>query len=62
MSELMKAIFPACACFGPTMLAMGALIPNRDGMPYGLIVTLPGAAMTITALMILFRAITSPPK
>jgi hypothetical protein len=62
MSDFMKAVFPAFACFGPTMLALGSLIPNRDGTPYGLIVTFPGALMTAAALLILFRAMAVPPK
>jgi len=57
MSQLSKALFPACASFGPIMLAMGCLFPNRDGAPYGLIMTLPGALMTTAALLIIFRAL-----
>lgn len=59
MSNLMRDAFAPCACFGPTMLALGSLMPNRDGMPFGLIVTIPGALMTSAALMILFRNIRS---
>lgn len=56
MSKTMQALFPACASFGPLMLAMGSLFPNRDGAPYGLFVTLPGGLMTTAGLLILFRA------
>ncbi len=59
MSMLAKAIFPACASFGPIMLAMGSLFPNRDGTPYGVIMTFPGALMTTAALLILFRTLAS---
>jgi len=59
MPKLAKAIFPACASFGPIMLAMGSLYPNRDGTPYGLIMSFPGALMTTAALLIVFRTLTS---
>jgi hypothetical protein len=57
--KLAKASFSACASFGPIMLAMGSLFPNRDGTPYGLIITIPGAMMTTAALLIVFRSLTS---
>ncbi|MBL8809682.1 MAG: hypothetical protein JNM43_05850 [Planctomycetaceae bacterium] len=41
------------------MLALGPLLPNRDGTPYGLIVTIPGALMTTAALLMIFRGIRS---
>ncbi len=59
MPKLAKALFPACASFGPIMLAMGSLFPNRDGTPYGLIITVPGALMTTAALLIVFRTLMS---
>ncbi|MEZ6128377.1 MAG: hypothetical protein R3C59_06825 [Planctomycetaceae bacterium] len=62
MSSLAKAIFPACATFGPIMLALGSLFPNRDGTPYGLTMTFPGALMTTAALLIVFRALTTLQK
>lgn len=59
MSNLMKTTFPACACFGPVMLALGALPPNRDGMPLGFIMAIPGALMTSAALLMVFRTFAS---
>lgn len=57
MSSLMKTTFPVCASFGPVMLALGSLPPNRDGMPYGLLLAIPGALMTSAALMMVFRSL-----
>ncbi|MBL8809636.1 MAG: hypothetical protein JNM43_05620 [Planctomycetaceae bacterium] len=41
------------------MLALGPLLPNRDGTPYGLIVTIPGAFLTTAALLMIFRTVKS---
>ena len=37
------------------MMAMGQSLPIRDGIPYSLILSIPGAFATVAALMILFR-------
>jgi hypothetical protein len=57
--KLSKAMFPACASFGPIMIAMGQGLPIRDGIPYGFILSVPGAFATVAALMILFRELNS---
>jgi hypothetical protein len=57
--KLSKAMFPACASFGPIMIAIGQGAPNRDGIPYGFIASFPGAFATVAALMIIFRELTS---
>jgi hypothetical protein len=54
MSNQEKALFPACAMGGPGMLACGVIAKN--GTPYGLLMSIPGAALTSAALWILFRA------
>lgn len=59
MFKLSKELFPACASFGPIMIAMGQGLPIRDGIPYGLILSVPGAFATVAALMILFRELNS---
>ena len=55
----MKTTFPVCASFGPVMLALGSLSPNREGMPYGLLLAIPGALMTSAALIMVFRSLAS---
>ncbi len=50
-----KSLFPVCASFGPTFMALGLLFPNRGGFPYGLLMAGPGALMTSAAMMLLFR-------
>lgn len=57
MSNLMKTTFPACASFGPVMLALGSLPPNREGMSVGLLLAIPGALMTSAALLVVFRSL-----
>lgn len=57
VSNLMKTTFPACASFGPVMLALGSLPPSREGMPYGLLLAIPGALMTSAALLMVFRSL-----
>jgi hypothetical protein len=52
--KLSKAMFPACASFGPIMIALGQDFPNRDGIAYGFIARFPGPFATVAALMILF--------
>ncbi len=59
MSNLMKTTFPVCASFGPVMLALGSLPPSREGMPYGLLLAIPGAFMTSAALLMVFRSLVS---
>jgi uncharacterized membrane protein len=55
-----KAVFPACASFGPILIAMGSLFPNRgDTLPFGFFVAAMGALVTSAALIILFRAVNS---
>ncbi len=51
-----RALFPACASFGPLCLAMGRLFPNREGLPFAFVfLAFPGALMTVAALHLLFR-------
>ena len=50
-----KALFPACAYFGPFITVNGFLLPA----PYGYFVALPGALMTSVALHIIYRAMTT---
>ena len=50
-----RALFPACASFGPLFMTMGCLLPNRSGQSWGFLIALPGALMTATALQTLFR-------
>lgn len=57
-----KSLFPVCASFGPTFMALGLLFPNRGGFPYGVLMALPGALMTSAAMMILFRLLVVPEK
>ncbi len=40
------------------MIAIGQGAPNRDGIPYGFIASVPGAFATVAALMIIFRELT----
>lgn len=55
----MSNLFPACASFGPMFVAMGCMFPNRGGVAYGLLMSVPGAFMTTAALMMIFRECTS---
>jgi hypothetical protein len=41
------------------MIAMGLGLPIRDGIPYGFILSVPGAFATVAALLIIFRELTS---
>jgi hypothetical protein len=52
--KLSKALLPACASFGPIMIALGQVFPNRDGIAYGFIARFPNPFATVAALMILF--------
>lgn len=46
---MLKAMFPACASFGPLFMVMGFLMPNRgEGLPIGFFLAAPGALMTTT--------------
>jgi len=53
-----KSLFPTCASFGPTFMALAFLFPNRGGLPYGLFMAVPGALMTSAAMLFLFRMLT----
>ncbi len=58
-----KALFPACASFGPLFIAMGSLFPNRgDTLPFGFFLAATGALATSAALIILFREVNSSEK
>ncbi len=58
-----KALFPACASFGPLFIAMSSLFPNRgDTLPFGFFLAATGAMATSAALMILFREVSSLAK
>jgi hypothetical protein len=54
-----KTLFPVCASFGPTFLALGHVVPHREGFPIGLLIALPGAIMLTIALNILYREVTA---
>ncbi|WLD12376.1 hypothetical protein [Planctellipticum variicoloris] len=57
---MLKAMFPACASFGPLFMVMGFLMPNRgEGLPISFFLAVPGALMTTIALNMLYRAVTS---
>ena len=49
-----RALFPACASFGPLFIAMGCIY-QRSGQSWGFLLAYPGAVMTATALQTLFR-------
>lgn len=55
---MLKAMFPACASFGPLFMVMGFLMPNRgEGLPIGFFLAFPGALMTSAALNALYRSL-----
>jgi hypothetical protein len=54
-----RTVFPVCASFGPTFMALGHVVPHREGFPVGLLIALPGAIMLTIALNILYREVTA---
>lgn len=57
-----KALFPVCASFGPTFMALASLFPHREGFSYGVYMAVPGALMVSAALNILYREFASREK
>lgn len=54
-----RTAFAVCSSFGPTFLALGHVVPHREGFPFGLVMALPGAVMVTIALNILYREVTA---